>query len=139
MTSEFLTSALNGYPYSLKALILWNANPIYGIAGLAQQVKEKLADPKALPLIVSIDPFINESNAYADYIVPDSVLYESWGWASAWGGTLTKVSTARWPVVDPAQAKNAAGQTIDMETFFITVAKRMGLPGFGQGDRKSVV
>jgi len=133
MTSEFLSSALNGYPYSLKALILWSSNPLYGIAGLKEQVKKKLADPKALPLIVSIDPFINESNTYADYISPDSVLYESWGWASAWGGNLTKVSTARWPVVEPAQSKNAAGQTIDMETFFISVAKRMDLPGFGKG------
>lgn len=133
MTSEFLSSALNGYPYPLKALILWSANPLYGVAGLRQQIQAKLADPSALPLIVSIDPFINESNAFADYIVPDSVLYESWGWASAWGGHLTKVSTARWPVVEPAQAKNAAGRPIDMETFFISVAKRMGLPGFGEG------
>ncbi len=131
MTSEFLPSALNEYPYPLKALILWSSNPLYGVAGLREQIKEKLADPKALPLIVSIDPFINESNAYADYIVPDSVLYESWGWASAWGAHLTKVSTARWPVVEPAQTKNAEGRPIDMETFFIAVAKRMGLPGFG--------
>lgn len=131
MTSEFLTSALNGYPYPLKALILWSSNPLYGVAGLHEQIKEKLADPKALPLIVSVDPFVNESNAYADYIVPDSVLYESWGWAGAWGGHLTKVSTARWPVVEPAQAKNVEGRPIDMETFFIAVAKRMGLPGFG--------
>jgi len=129
--SEFLTSGLNGYPYSIKALILWSSNPLYGIAGIRNQIEEKLADPKALPLIVSVDPFINESNAYADYIVPDSVLYESWGWASAWGATLTKISTARWPVVDPRQVKDANGQTVDMEWFFIQVAKRIGLPGFG--------
>lgn len=132
MSSEFLTSALNGYPYPLKALILWSSNPIYGISGLHEQVKEKLADPKALPLIVSVDPFINESNTYADYIVPDSVLYESWGWASAWGGNLTKVSTARWPVVEPAQIKDTKGQSVGMEWFFIEVAKLMGLPGFGE-------
>ena len=129
--SDFITSGLNGYPYSLKALILWSSNPVYGIAGLKNQVVEKLTDPKALPLIVSVDPFINESNTYADYIVPDSVLYESWGWASAWGATLTKVSTARWPVVDPKQVKDANGQTVCMEWFFIQAAKRMGLPGFG--------
>ncbi len=133
MSSEYLTSALNGYPYRLKALILWSSNPLYGIAGLNSQVREKLADPQALPLIVSVDPFINESNTFADYIVPDSVLYESWGWASAWGGNLTRVSTARWPVVAPATAKNAEGVAIEMETFFIAVARRMGLPGFGEG------
>lgn len=132
MSSEFLTSALNGYPYPLKALILWSSNPVYGIAGLQQQVRSKLADPKALPLIISVDPFINESNTYADYIVPDSVLYESWGWASAWGGNLTKVSTARWPVVEPVQMKDDKGISVDMEWFFIEVAKRMELPGFGE-------
>ncbi len=133
MSSEYLTSALNGYPYRLKALILWSSNPLYGVAGLNTQVHEKLANPDELPLIVSIDPFINETNTYADYIVPDSVLYESWGWASAWGGNLTRVSTARWPVVEPATSKTAEGIAIEMESFFIAVAKRMGLPGFGEG------
>lgn len=132
MSSEYLTSALNGYPYRLKALILWSSNPLYGMAGLSNQVREKLSDPKELPLIISVDPFINESNVYADYIVPDSVLYESWGWASAWGGNLTKVSTARWPVVNSDVAKTAEDIPIEMETFFIAVAKRMGLPGFGE-------
>ncbi len=132
MSSEFLTSGLNGYPYRLKALILWSSNPLYGIAGINTQVREKLADPKQLPLIISVDPFINESNVYADYIVPDSVLYESWGWGSAWGGNLTRVSTARWPVIEPDIAKTAEGVPIEMEVFFIAVAKRMGLPGFGE-------
>ncbi|VAX10720.1 Tetrathionate reductase subunit A [hydrothermal vent metagenome] len=133
MSSEYLNSALNGYPYRLKALILWSSNPLYGIAGMSTQVREKLADPKELPLIISIDPFINESNTYADYIVPDTVLYESWGWASAWGGNLTRVSTARWPVVKSDIAETAEGVRIEMESFFIAVAKRMDLPGFGEG------
>ncbi|MCK9530803.1 MAG: molybdopterin-dependent oxidoreductase [Gammaproteobacteria bacterium] len=130
MGSEFLPAALNGYPYPLKALILWSCNPVYGVAGMTRQAGP-LADPKVLPLIVAIDPFINETNTYADYIVPDSVLYESWGWAGAWGGTVTKGSTARWPVVEPGQAKAADGEPIAMEGFFIAVAKRLGLPGFG--------
>ena len=39
-----------------------------------------------LPLIVSIDSFINESSALSDYLVPDTLTYESWGWATAWHG-----------------------------------------------------
>ncbi len=130
VASEFLTSAINGYPYPLKALILWSSNPLYGVAGLRQQVQTRLADPGTLPLIVSIDPFINETNTYADYIVPDSVLYESWGWSSVWSN-LTKVSTARWPVIEPAQVKDQQGTPVCMEWFFIEVGKRLGLPGFG--------
>lgn len=129
--AQYISSMLDGYPYPAKALITWSSNPVYGVAGLQKDVEEKLADPKRLPLMISIDPFINETSRYADYIVPDRVFYETWGWASAWGGVPTKVSTARWPVVDCTTGTTADGRHFDMETFFIDVAKRMGLPGFG--------
>ena len=131
LASEWLTSAVNGYPYSLKALILWSCNPLYGITGLRAQIEKDLADPKKLPLIVAVDPFINETSAFADYIVPDSLMYESWGWAGAWAGVAVKLSTARWPVVEPKAQKLAGGQAIGMETFFLALAKAMALPGFG--------
>ena len=133
LATEWLTGAANGYPYGLKALFLWSANPVYGIPGVRAQVEKDLADPKKIPLIVAIDPLINESSAFADYLVPDSLLYESWGWASAWNGVPTKASTARWPVVEPKADKLADGQAIGMETFFIALAKAMALPGFGPG------
>ncbi len=129
--TEFFASTFSGYPYSLKALILWMANPVYGIPGLQERFGQDLADPKKLPLIVSIDPLINESNAYADYIVPDSLMYESWGWATAWNGVPTRMLTARWPVIEPRQAKTAEGQPISMETFVFALARAMDLPGFG--------
>lgn len=131
LASEWLTGAINGYPYPLKALILWSCNPLYGVPGLRAQIEKDLADPKKLPLIVAVDPFINETSAFADYIVPDSLLYESWGWAGAWGGVAVKMSTARWPVVEPRAQKLPDGQAIGMETFFIALAKAMVLPGFG--------
>lgn len=132
LTTEYLTSGVvDGYPYPLKALFLWNSNPVYGIPGLRAAVEAKLKDPKALPLIVAIDPFINESSAFADYIVPDTVLYETWGWASPWAGVPTKTTTARWPVVAPRTAALADGQHVQMETFLIATARRLGLPGFG--------
>ena len=133
LATEWLTGAANGYPYGLKALFLWSANPVYGIPGVRAQVEKDLMDPKKIPLIIAIDPLINESSAFADYIVPDSLLYESWGWASAWGAVPTKASTARWPVVEPKADKLADGQAIGMETFFIALARAMALPGFGPG------
>lgn len=128
---EYIPSALNGYPYPLKAMIIWNTNPIYGQAGLQSQAGKALADPARLPLIVAIDPFINESSRYADYIVPDTVLYESWGSAWPWAGHLTKTNSFRWPVVEPPLAKIKGNSPVCMESFIIAVAKRMGLPGFG--------
>ncbi|GAB3537865.1 tetrathionate reductase subunit A [Noviherbaspirillum agri] len=131
LTTELLPGGLRGYPYSLKALVLWSSNPLYGIPGLRSRIAKDLADPAKLPLIISVDPFINESNAYADYIIPDSLMYESWGWVAAWNGVPTKSMGARWPVIEPKAQKTPDGHAIGMETFFIALAKEMKLPGFG--------
>lgn len=133
LTTELLPGGISGYPYALKALVLWSSNPLYGVTGLRNKIAKDLADPKKLPLIISVDPFINESNAYADYIVPDSLMYESWGWVAAWNGVPTKAMSARWPVIEPKADKTPDGQAIGMETFFIALAKAMQLPGFGAG------
>ncbi len=133
LTTELLPGGLSGYPYGLKALVLWSSNPVYGIPGMRKRVEQGLADPKKLPLIVSIDPFINESNAFADYIVPDSLMYESWGWVAPWNGVPTKAMGARWPVVEPKASRTPEGRAVGMETFFIALAKAMQLPGFGEG------
>ncbi len=132
LATEWLGASVAGYPYPLKALFLWMANPIYGIPG-SQQLLAQLKDPKVLPLIVSVDPFLNESSAIADYVIPDSLMYESWGFAGSWAGVPTKMTTARWPVVEPKAAKLPDGQAIGMETFFIALAKKMALPGWGPG------
>src|SRR5256885_6050099 len=76
LSSEMLASALAGYPYRAKAWINHMSNPVYGIAGFRNALVDDLKDPKKLPLIVSIDPFINETSALADFIVPDTVTYE---------------------------------------------------------------
>ena len=129
--TELLTSALAGYPYGLKARISNMTNPLYGIAGLRGVAEEGLKDPARLPLFIAIDAFINETTALADYIIPDTHNFESWGFSAPWGGVASKATTARWPIVTPATAKTAQGQPISMEAFCIAVAKRPALPGFG--------
>lgn len=129
--TEHLSSALDGYPYPIKAMIFNMSNPIYGQAGLKTLIEKKLKDPTNIPLFIAIDAFINETTAFADYVVPDTITYESWGWTSAWSGTVTKLSTARWPAVEPATDKTPKGEAICMESFLIAVAKEMKLPGFG--------
>lgn len=131
LLTEHLSAAVDGYPYRLKAWINHIANPLYGVPGLTTLLKDKLTDPKVLPLIVSVDAFINETTAIADYIVPDTVTYESWGMAGAWHGVKTKAVTARWPAVAPRTAKTADGRSICLEDFLIDLAKAMNLGGFG--------
>ncbi|MFZ7317192.1 molybdopterin-dependent oxidoreductase, partial [Avibacterium avium] len=130
--SEMITSALQGYPYSLKAWISHMSNPLYGLTGIHHIVEEKLRDTKILPLFIAIDAFMNETTAFADYIVPDTHNFESWGFSTPWAGVPTKTSTARWPVIQSANVKNAQGETVCMESFIIQIAKAMGLPGFGE-------
>ena len=133
LATELFPAAVNGYPYGLSALVLWNCNPVYGIPGVRKVAEQALGDPKVIPLVIAMDAFINESTAFADYIVPDSGMYECWGFAAAWGGIPTKAMISRWPVVEPRQAKTADGQPVAMESFFIALAVKLGLAGFGPG------
>lgn len=136
LATEWLNSALTRYPYGVEALILWAANPVYGIPGIRPLAEKTLGDPKVIPLVVAIDCFINESSAYADYIVPDGFMYECWGFTAAWAGVPTKTYLTRWPVVEPKMEKAADGQPASMESFFIAAAKAMNLPGFGDNAGK---
>ncbi|HDL6952925.1 TPA: tetrathionate reductase subunit TtrA [Yersinia enterocolitica] len=129
--TEQLAPALAGYPYRLKAWISHMTNPLYGVAGLRNLIEERLQDPHQLPLFIAIDAFMNETTALADYIVPDTHNFESWGFSAPWAGVLVKASTARWPVVESRTARTAQGEPVAMESFLIAVAKAMKLPGFG--------
>ena len=136
LSSEMIASALNGYPYHAKVWFNHVANPVYAIAGFRKALVDKLKDPKLLPLSVSINPFINETNAFADYIVPDTVTYESWGISVPWADVVAKSSTVRTPVVEPRVAKTASGEPVNLETFLFACAKTLQMPGFGPGALK---
>ena len=142
LSSEFVASGLAGYPYRGKAWINHMSNPVYSINGFRNALYDDLCDPKKLPLIIAINPFINETSAVSDYIVPDTVTYESWGISAPWSDVIVQSSSVRWPVVEPKVSKAADGQTICSELFLISVAKRLGMPGFGKnaiGEPKSDV
>lgn len=133
LSTEMIASGLNGYPYTCKVWINHMSNPVYAIAGFKNTLLDKLKDPASLPLSISVNPFINETNAYADYIVPDTVTYESWGVSAPWADVIAKSSTVRWPVVEPRVDRTADGKPISLESFLFAVALRLGLPGFGKG------
>lgn len=133
LESDVIANSAHQYPYALKTLISWNANFIYGQSG-GEHMKALLQDPKkAIPLFIAIDPFINETSKYADYIVPDSVLYETWGSLGPWAGCQTKVSMVRFPIIKPSQATFKNGEPICMDSFLIELGKKLELPGFGKG------
>jgi len=132
LESEIITSSANAYPYKLGALISWSSNFIYGQSG-SEHLIPLLKDPKAaIPLFVAIDPFINETSRYADYIVPDSVLYETWGVLAPWAGHLTKTTHVRYPILKSPNASFKNGEPISMDSFMIELGKALGLGGFGK-------
>ena len=133
LSSEMIAAALDGYPYRAKVWINHMGNQVYGIAGWRHVIEERLRDPKLIPLSIAVNPFINETSALADYIVPDTLTYESWGVSAPWNGVVAKASSVRWPVVEPRVAKTAEGEPISLESFLIATAKRLGMPGFGTG------
>lgn len=129
--TEFLNASINGYPYRLKALLLYNSSLVYGTSG-SEFLREKLRDPQAsIPLIIAVDPFINETSQLADYIIPDSVMYETWGALAPWHGTLTRANMIRYPVVPPRTEKMPDGEPICLDSFLIALGKALRLPGFG--------
>lgn len=133
LQTEIISSSANGYPYKMGALISWNANFVYAQSG-SEHLIPLLKDPKkAVPLFIAIDPFINETSRYADYIVPDSVLFETWGVVSPWSGFVTKANHVRFPIGASANECFTNGEPISMDSFMIELGKSLTLKGFGKG------
>jgi len=133
LQTEIISSSANEYPYKMGALISWNANFVYAQSG-SEHLIPLLKDPKiAVPLFIAIDPFINETSRFADYIVPDSVLFETWGVVSPWSGFVTKANHVRFPIGTSPNATFANGEAISMDSFMIELGKALKLKGFGEG------
>ena len=118
------------YPYPVKILFTYFFNPVYSMPG-GKRFESTLADPEKVPLHVSIDVTINETNIYADYIVPDVTYLEGhYGFLSphAPGERFTAVRT---PVVEPLTGRTRDGRPFSLETFLIDLAEYLGLSGFG--------
>lgn len=129
--AEMLTALANKSPYPAKALLTWRSNPVYAAASFSRQAVRALADPRTLPLFVSIDAYINETNVYADYIIPDHVMYEDYACDRTWG-SFDQCVVAGAPVSESRTVKDAQGRRVGMERFLIDCAVKLGLPGFGR-------
>lgn len=130
--SDIIANSQAGYPYKIDCLLSWCANLIYGQSGSSHTI-EALKDPKkSIPLFIAIDPFINETSKFADYIVPDSVMYETWGVVGAWAATQTKANHLRFPIIKSPNVKFKNGEIVCMDSFVIELGKALNLGGFGK-------
>ncbi len=128
-------SALGGidqkYPYPAGILFTYFFDPVYSIPG-GRRFIETLKDPEKVPLHVYIDVTLNETNLFADYIVPDVTYLEGhYGFLTphAPGENFVGVRT---PVLEPLTGRTKDGRPFCLETFLIDLACYCGLPGFGE-------
>ena len=130
LSVESLSGIDAQYPYGIEVLFTYFYNPVYSTPG-GYRFKETLEDSEKVPLHVSIDIGINESNIYADYIVPDVTYLEGqYGWLTPHAPAL-RFTGVRIPCIEPLTGKTAEGKPFCLETFFIDLAKTLNLPGFG--------
>ncbi len=138
MAQEIWGGTYFQYPYPVKILFQHMANPAWsmpGMGGVDDESKpwmQMIKDTTKVPLFIASDTMVSESSAYADYIVPDTTYLEGWGFSGNLSMYPTARTSVRQPVIEPMTENTPDGRPICMENFLIDVAKKLGLPGFGE-------
>lgn len=131
--TQALSGAINGYPYQAKILLTWMTGVLQGSPGyLNDEVRAKLCDPEIIPLHIACDAFMGELADMADYIVPDTTPFESFGLITVEGYWAGKGNSVRWPVREPETIALEDGRHASFEAFACDVASSIGMPGFGE-------
>jgi len=133
---EVIPSIADSYPYPIKALLLYRANPSYSAPAMRDTVAGTLQDKKKVPLLIAIDTEVTETNSFADYILPDTSYLERWDVCNVPPVITNKTIGIRKPVVGNMDPKTGAyipliPTNMLMEDILIRMAKAMQLPGFG--------
>lgn len=130
---EVIPSAEDGYPYPIKAMYIHKGTPALACPAGHKQIKT-LRDPSKIPLLICCDIVIGETTMFADYVIPDTAVWERWGTPHISPAMLVKVSKVRQPAVAPLVEKvtvDGVEMPINMEAFLIAAGKKLGLPGIG--------
>ncbi|MDW7977736.1 MAG: molybdopterin-dependent oxidoreductase, partial [Candidatus Caldarchaeum sp.] len=127
------------YPYPIKVLILYFANPVIA-SNNGLKFVEVLRDTKKLPLFIGITTTINETYLYADYLVPDTTYIETGtsGVHFLYGGGLGRLLAESWrsPAIMPltqriSDSPDGKPRYASFWEFFIDVGKALKAAGFG--------
>ena len=127
---ETLSGIDQMYPYPCRILFSYFFNPVYSIPG-GRRFADTLKDVEKVPLHVSIDIGVNESNLYADYIVPDITYAEGHYAFLTPHAPALKFTAVRTPAISPLTGETADHRPYCLETLLIDLAVACGLPGFG--------
>ncbi len=131
--NQALFSVVNQYPYQAKILMSWMNNVIQNTpSGFRDQVIERLKDTSVVPLHIACDVVIGEMANLADYIVPDTNPFESFGIVNPQGHWHGKGAAVRWQAKTPGNMQLDDGRFASFEAFCCDVAKACDTPGFGE-------
>lgn len=137
--TQALISLVHQYPYQAKIMMSWMTNTLQCSPGaLRDEIIDRLKDPAVVPLHIACDVVIGEHAQLADYIVPDTNPFESFGVWSQEGHWTGRGNVVRWPAKDPGTIELPDGRHASYEAFVIDVAKACDLPAFGDGALVSV-
>ncbi len=98
---------LSQQPYALKALILYNANPVFETAR-GDQFAQAL---DRVPFVATFSSVLDESAAHADLILPTSTPFEAWGDAYVQGTGFPGLALSQ-PVVSPVHNTRGTGDIL---------------------------
>lgn len=97
-----------GKPYPVKALLLWEANPLFTEPD-PRRFRQALAQ---IPFVVSFASFLDESAQYADLVLPDHTFLESWHEDPPPPGLPYPVFSFAQPAVEPLYQTRHTGDVI---------------------------
>jgi len=131
---EILPSIADAYPYQAKVVFSYMGAPTYSLPAGQTQIAA-LMDHEKLPLYIASDIIIGPTSMYADYIIPDLHYLERWEFQGSHPNMPVKVQPIRQPVIaSPNEIVKVFGedQPISYETFWLALAEKLGLKGFGK-------
>ncbi len=94
-------------------------NPVYK-GPHSKLISHVLQDESKIPFHVSVDPFLNESNLYADLLLPEATYLERWDLLSPPPMEKVPFITLRQPISKPL------GQSLSFVEILIELANRVG-------------
>jgi anaerobic selenocysteine-containing dehydrogenase len=131
---EIIPSAADGYPYRIQALFLHKGTPGFS-APAGNPTLAAIADPNVIPLVFADDVVIGETSMFADYLFPDTSIWERWGTPHMTPAIQVKSSKMRQPIIEPLVEKVTVfgmEQPVSMEAVMLAISEKLGLSGFGK-------
>lgn len=101
-------SLRSGRPYPIEVLFLYRGNPLFRLPG-HNSLRQAL---ERIPVVVSFDSFVTETNEYADMILPEHTYLERWDAISEVPSVAFTHVGIRQPVIEPIHDTRHTGDVL---------------------------